>query len=127
MRRDLPLPRELWDQIPPWVQAALWVRIESYEQRIAAREAEGAELKGQLQQNSQNSWRPSSTDRPEVKRTPPRAPSGGKRGAQPGPPRYKRPLVPLEQGKEVIPYMSTHGWRCGAALHGDAPPLCATQ
>jgi transposase len=94
----------LWEQIPPPVQAAVGVLIESYEHRLAALEAALAALKEQLQQNSPNSSRPPSTDGPQVKRTPPRAPSGRKRGAQPGHGRFERAVVPLEQVKEVIPW-----------------------
>ena len=124
MRRELPLPKELWDQIPLPVQAAVWVLIESYERRIAALEAEVAELKEQLQQNSQNSSRPPSTDGPAVKRTPPRAPTGRKRGAQPGHARSERTLLPLAQVNEVIPCKPTQCRRCGHAVQGqDAQPL----
>src|SRR5262245_9252883 len=103
MRREPPLPKELWDQIPSSVQAALWVVLESYEQRLRALEVEVAELKEQLKQTSQNSSRPPSADPPTVKRSPPRAPSGRKRGAQPGHARYERTLVPLDQVTAVIP------------------------
>jgi transposase len=124
MRREPPLPRELWDQIPLPLQAALWVLIESYERRIAAVEAEVAALKEQLQQNSQNSSRPPSTDGPQVKRAPPREPSGRKRGGQPGHLRSERSLVPLEQVKEVVPCKPRVCRRCGGALQGsDAQPL----
>jgi len=102
----------------------VWVLIESYERRIAVLGAEVAALKEQLQQNSRNSSRPPSTDGPQVKRTPPRAPSGRKRGAQPGHPRYERTVVPLEQVKEVVPCKPMYCRRCGAALRGsDAQPL----
>src|SRR6266581_9449803 len=91
MRRELPLPQELWDQIPAHVQAALWVVVDGYEQRIATLEAQVAGLQGevrevkeQLNQTSQNSSRPPSSDGPRVQRQPPRKPSGCKRGAQPG-------------------------------------------
>jgi transposase len=124
MRREPPLPKELWEQIPAASQAALRVLIESYEQRIGALEAEVAGLKEQLQQNSQNSSRPPSTDGPQVKRTPPRVPSGRKRGAQPGQPRYERTVVALEQVTEVIPCKPQWCRRCGEALQGsDAQPL----
>jgi len=63
MRREPPLPQELWDQIPPHLQAALWVMVEGYERRIAALEAELAEVKARLNQNSQNSTRPRRTVR----------------------------------------------------------------
>jgi len=36
MLRTPPLPPELWDQIPPAVQAVLGVIIEGYERRVAA-------------------------------------------------------------------------------------------
>lgn len=124
MRQEPPLPQELWEQIPPAAQAGLRVLIASYERRIMALEAEVAALKEQLQQNSQNSSRPPSTDGPAVKRSPPREPSGRKRGAQPGHGRYERAVVPLEQVKEVLPCKPLWCRRCGAALHGsDAQPL----
>ena len=74
MRRELPLPQELWDQIPAPVQAALWVVVDGYEQRMATLAAQVAglqgevrELKEQLNQTSQNSSRPPSSDGPRVK------------------------------------------------------------
>ncbi len=121
MRREPPLPKELWEQIPPPVQAALWVLIESYEQRIATLAAEVAELKERLNQTSQNSSRPPSADPPTVKRAPPRPPSGRKPGAQPGHTRYERTLVPLAQVQEVIPCKPTYCRRCGHAVQGDDP------
>ena len=121
MRQEPPLPQELWEQIPATSQAALLVLIENYERRIVAVEAEVAALKEQLQQNSQNSSRPPSTDGPQVKRTPPRAPSGRKRGAQPGHPRYERSRVPLAQVSEVIACKPPQCRRCGEALRGSDP------
>lgn len=128
MSRELPLPLELWVRIPPEVQAALWIVVGGYERRIAALEAEGAALKGevrerreQLGQNSQNSSRPPSADGPQVKRTPPRPPAGRKRGAQPGHPVHPRVLVPVEQVDEVVVRTPTHCRRCGGALHGTDP------
>jgi len=124
MRREPPLPLELWEQIPAASQAGLLVLIENYERRIAALEAEVAALKEQLQQNSQNSSRPPSTDGPQVKRTPPRVRSGRKRGAQPGHPRYERTVLPVEQVTEVIACKPQWCRRCGEALHGsDVQPL----
>lgn len=121
MRREPPLPPELWEQIPAASQAALLVLSENYERRIGAREAEVAGLKEQLQQNSQNSSRPPSTDGPHVKRTPPRERSGRKRGAQPGHPRYERTFVPLAQVKEGIACKPPQWRRCGEALRGADP------
>ncbi len=121
MRRAPPLPKELWDRIPLEIQAALRVVIDGYEQRIAALEAQVAALQVQLQQNSQNSSRPPSSDGPQVKRKPPRPPSGRKRGVQPGHPLYQRVLVPVEEVEEVMPCKPTHCRRCGGALQGTDP------
>jgi len=121
MRREPPLPQQLWDRIPPDIQPALRVLIEGYECRIGALEAEVAELKERLKQNSRNSSRPPSADPPAVKRKPPREPSGRQRGAQPGHPRPERSLVPVEQVKAVVPCKPTHCRRCGGALQGTDP------
>jgi transposase len=121
MEKKPPLPAELWDQIPLPVQAAIWVLMEGYERRIVALEAEGAELKEQLNQNSQNSSRPPAADGPHVKRQPPREPSGRKRGAQPGQPVHKRALVPLEAVDEIVVCKPLHGRRCGSNLQASDP------
>src|SRR5712691_8069926 len=128
MRRELPLPKELGDQIPPEAQAAIWVLVEGYERRLRAwetevttRKGESRELRGQLNQNSQNSARPSSSDGPQVKRPPPCAPAGRKRGAQPGPPVQRRALVPLEQVTAVVECKPPHWRHCGGAVHGSDP------
>jgi transposase len=121
MRQEPPLPQELWDQLPPHLQATIWVMVEGYERRIAALEAEVAEVKERLNQNSQNSSRPPSSDGPQVKRTPPREPSGRKRGAQPGHPVHSRALVPGEAVDEVVVCQPQHCGRCGEPLHGSDP------
>ena len=131
MRSEPPLPRELWDQIPPPVQAALLLVVEGYERHIAGLEAEVRALKGEVQelkarlgQTSQNSSRPPSSDGLQVKRKPPRAPSGRKRGGQPGHPVHQRAVLPLEQVDEVVVRTPVHCRRCGGALQGsDAAPL----
>jgi transposase len=121
MERKPPLPKELWDRVPPDIQAALWVLVAGYEQRLAALAAEVVELKERLNQNSQNSSRPPSSDGPQVKRKPPREPSGRKRGAQPGHPVHQRILLPLEQVSEVVVRKPTQCRRCGGALQGIDP------
>jgi len=105
--------------------------VEEYEQRIAHLEAEVTALRAavqalqtQLGQNSQNSSRPPSSDGPHVKRKPPRAPSGRKRGGQPGHPVHQRVLLPLEQVDEVIIRKPIYCQRCGEVLQGtDSEPL----
>ena len=76
MRAEPPIPKELWDTIPPAAQAALLVAFEHLEQRVELLEHEIADLKSRLNQNSTNSSRPPSSDPPSVKRAPPQPPSG---------------------------------------------------
>jgi transposase len=124
MHREPPVPPQLWEQIPPHVQAALWVVIDGYERRLTTLEAEVTELKARLGQNSQNSARPPSSDGPHVKRKPPREPSGRKRGGQPGHPAHQRALLPVEEVDDVVVRKPPHCRRCGEALHGtDSEPL----
>src|SRR5215213_9925636 len=121
MERTPPIPSELWEQIPPHVQAVLWVVLERYEARIASLEAEVAELKARLNQSSQNSSKPPSSDDPHVKRKPPRPASGRKRGGQVGHRAHHRTLVPADQVDEVIVCTPTHCRRCGHAVYGSDP------
>lgn len=67
----------------------------------AALKAEVVELKARLGTNSTNSSMPPSSDPPGVER-PKKAPTGRKRGAQPGHKRYRRELFPPEQVDETF-------------------------
>jgi transposase len=71
-----PIPRALWDQIPPAAQAALTAVLRDNQQRIDALERHVRELEERLGQDSTNSNRPPSSDGPAVtrrgKRTAPR-------------------------------------------------------
>lgn len=118
MRQEPPIPAELWDQIPPAVQAALRGVFQQDEQRLAALEQRVRDLEEQLRQNSTNSSRPPSSDPPTVKRAPPRTPSGRRRGGQPGHPRQQRPLLPADHTHALKP---TNCRGCGHALSGQDP------
>jgi len=121
MERTPPIPSELWEQIPPHVQAVLWVVLDRYEARIASLEAEVTELKARLNQSSQNSSKPPSSDGPHVKRKPPRPVSGRTQGGQPGHRAHHHTLVPVEQVNEVMVCTPTHCRRCGQAVQGNDP------
>lgn len=121
MEHTPPIPSELWEQIPLPVQAVLGEVFERYEARIATLEATVADLSVRVQQNSQNSSKPPSSDGPHVKRKPPRPPSGRKRGGQPGHRAHHRTLVPVEKVNEVIVCTPTHCRRCGHELQGSDP------
>jgi transposase len=118
MGKEPPIPKELWDTIPPAAQAALLVVFQQYESRIAQLEARVRQLEQQLGQNSTNSSRPPSTDAPAVKRAPPKDSSGRSRGGQPGHAFHARPLLPPDR---TVPLKPQTCRRCGQALQGDDP------
>ena len=114
MSAEPPIPRELWDKIPPDAQAAILALVQAFERRIAALEA-------RLGQDSSNSSRPPSSDPPHVKRRPPRPPSGKKRGGQPGHGRHTRELVPPGRLTAVVDCKPAACRGCGRALRGADP------
>ncbi len=118
MSQGPPIPKGLGDLIPPAAQAALLALLGKLHTDIAALQQQVADLQARLGQNSQNSSRPPSTDGPTVKRRPPPEASGRRRGAQPGHPLQRRPLLPPD---EEIPRKPTACRRCGAALTGSDP------
>ena len=105
-----PLPPELFDSLPPAVQAYLRYL-----------EARLADLEARLNQTSANSSKPPSSDGPHVKPAPPRPRSGKKRGGQPGHPRQERVLLPPD---EVLHYKPKRCAGCQSKLCGvDANPV----
>lgn len=85
--------------------------------RIAALEAENAELKAKLGQNSNNSSKPPSSDGPGVKRAP-SPPSGRKRGGQPGHEGHERTRLAPDR---VVDHRPVRCRRCKARLAGNDP------
>src|SRR4249920_3594658 len=102
-KRPTIVPEEVWEQAPEAVQVVLSGLITYYEQRITHLEAEVRELTARLNQNSQNSSKPPSSDGPHVKRKPPKPSSGRTPGGQPGHPPHQRTLVPVAEIDAVIP------------------------
>ena len=100
---------------------AMRLQVEAMQRQIDALQEEIRSLKGQCQSNSRNSSRPPSTDPVHLKRQPPRAPSGRKRGGQPGHKRATRPLVPPEQLADTITCKPTACSGCGVTLDGSDP------
>lgn len=101
------LPPELFDALPPGVQAY----IRHLEARLAALEA-------RLGQNSSNSSKPPSSDPPHAKPAPPTAASGRRKGGQPGHPKRSRPELPPDTVIDLRPGSCD---RCGRPLAGDDP------
>ena len=85
--------------------------------RIAQLEAEVADLKARLAQNSTNSSKPPSTDPPALTRTETK-PTGRNPGGQPGHLKHERRYLEPSQVVEVRPQTCRC---CGKALQGDDP------
>ena len=120
-KRPALLPVELWEQLTEPLQLVISAMVEYYEQRIAKLEAEVREFTARLNQNSQNSSKPPSSDGPHVKRKPPKPLSGRKPGGQPGHTPHQRALVPVEQVDAVITCKPHQCRRCGKPLTGSDP------
>jgi transposase len=118
MSQEPPIPKELWDLIPPAAQAALLAYLGNLQAELTDLRQQVADLNARLGQNSQNSSRPPSSDAPNVKRPPPREPSGRRRGAQPGHASHHRSLLPPDQ---EVPRKPTACRRCGEILIGSDP------
>lgn len=92
--------------------------------RIDVLEAKNAELQARLNQNSNNSSKPPSSDTPGTPRSPKKPPTGRKPGGQPGHERSSRELVPVEQVKDVVDLVPDRCGKCQHQLSGrDETPL----
>jgi len=120
-KRPTIVPVEVWEQALEPVQVVMQAMAEYYEQRIATLEAEVRELTARLNQNSQNSSKPPSSDGPHVKRKPPKPSSGRKPGGQLGHTPHQRVLVPIEEVDTVITCKPEQCRRCGQRLTGSDP------
>jgi transposase len=120
-KRPAIVPEEVWEQAPEAVQVVVSGLVTYYEQRITQLEVEVRELTARLNQNSQNSSKPPSSDGPHVKRKPPQPGSGRKAGGQPGHASHQRALVPIEKVDTVITCKPEQCRRCGGSLSGSDP------
>lgn len=120
-KRPAIVPVEVWEQAPEPVQVVMSAMVAYYEQRITQLEAEVRDLTARLNQNSQNSSKPPSSDGPHVKRKPPKPASGRKAGGQPGHASHQRALVPIERVDTVITCKPVQCRRCGSHLTGSDP------
>src|SRR5829696_8252223 len=138
MWRDLGISEQDWKATPLAVRTALLslqqqvrlmgIRFSAYEQQLAALrdeastvddlQAEIAELRERLGQNSSNSSRPPSSDPPSYKPKPPREPKGRKRGGQPGHQGSTRKMLPAEELDHIVELRPTNCRKCGHRLRG---------
>ena len=108
--------------------AALRARVAELEAENAALKARVAELLARLtelesrvKQNSRNSFRPPSSDPPNVAARPKRKPSGRRRGGQPGHKGTTRSLLPPEKVDRTIDLRPGKCRSCAAELRGNDP------
>ena len=120
-KRPALMPVELWEQRTEPLQIVINAMVDYYEQRIATLEAEVRELTARLNQTSQNSSKPPSSDGPHVKRKPPKPASGRKPGGQPGHTPHQRVVVPVDKVDEVVACKPAQCRRCGQPLTGSDP------
>src|SRR2546430_614228 len=106
---------------------AIEAELASLRACVAQLQALQVQLEARLNQNSQNSSRPPSSDPPAAPKRPSKpAPSGRKPGGQPGHPGKTRFLKPVEQCHDVVLFFPASCARCQAPLpqepSADAPP-----
>src|SRR3954462_15412463 len=109
MNTTPPVPPALWAQTP----LAVREYIRTLEARVAELEATVQRLLERLQQDSQNSSRPPSSDPPHaLRQARRRVPSGRTRGGQPGHQGQTRAFVPREEVDTIVPVKPRQCHRC---------------
>ena len=119
----LPPAPEPWARVPPSVAGLLLEQLATLRLENAALHAENAALQERIRelearpgQNSSNSSRPPSSDRPQGPVRPKAPPAGRKRGGQPGHRGSFRALLPMEQVDEVLVVVPDVCRHCGQPL-----------
>lgn len=121
-----PFPDDVRATLPPAVAAyvaALESAVQTLTATVVALQARVTELEARVGQNSTNSSRPPSSDRPGQRPPPPTpTPSGRRPGGQPGHPGHSRVLLPPERVTHTVPCVPEACGGCGAALSPAAAP-----
>ena len=113
----LGIPLTDWEATPLSVRTVVLALLDQQQQL----QARVTDLEAQLTRHSGNSSRPPSTDPPSAPPRPTRAPTGRKRGAQPGHPGHHRDLLPPGQVDELVVHRPTACPHCRSALPADLP------
>jgi len=122
------LPDSIRAGLPVEVQthiAVLEAAIKALQIELEAAQKQMAELKARLEETSQNSSRPPSSDPPHAPARPRRQLSDRKRGAQPGHPRHERQLLDVEALDDVIEHRPGECPKCHTSLAVDLPDIQA--
>lgn len=115
---------EDWQRTPASIKRllmALTSELAQLKQRVAGLEEENRHLRERLANNSSNSSTPPSSDLLTKRPAQQKAPSGKKRGAQPGHEGHKRKLYPVERCRRVVDHYPERCGRCGGLLSGSDP------
>ncbi len=114
----LAIPPADWAATPPSIRAIVLVLLD----QVQTLQARVTDLEAQLARHSGNSSQPPSSDPPSAPPRPPKAPSGRKRGGQPGHPGQQRDLLPPDQVTELVVHRPTVCPCCQQVLPTDLPP-----
>lgn len=124
------IPVDDWAATPPFVQhafVALLTIVAQQQQQLALLQAQLASLQARLNQHSQNSSKPPSSDPPSAPSRPARVPRGRPKGAQPGHERHERPTPEPEQITCVEHHYRAACPTCGDDVTRHRLDACAVQ
>lgn len=122
----LGIPPADWAATPPAVRAIVLVVLD----QVQILQTRVTDLEAQLARHSGNSSQPPSSDPPSAPPRPPKAPSGRKRGGQPGHPGQQRDLLSPDQVTQLVVHPPTVCDHCQHTLPPDLPtrgPLLRQQ
>lgn len=103
---------------------AVIVQLQQQQAQLVARIAD---LEARLNQHSQNSAKPPSSDPPSAPPRPERVPRGRQRGGQVGHPRHERIVPTPEQITETADHYPTTCPHCGSDVSDNQHDVCAVQ
>jgi len=124
------IPADDWAATPPFVQhafVALLTIVAQQQQQLALLQAQLAELQARLNQHSQNSSKPPSSDPPSAPPRPTRVGRGRTKGGQPGHERHDRP-EPTPDQIDTVEHHHPHSCpACLEPLHSSLHDACAVR
>jgi transposase len=116
------IPDDIDAELSPKAKKFFYELIDNYERRIDELTKRVEKLEAMLAKlTPQNSSIPPSTVHPHARPSSTKPKSSKKRGGQPGHKRHLRPLVSVEQCKQVIPLVPTKCRKCDRSLEGTDP------
>lgn len=124
------IPADDWAATPAFIQqafVALVAIVAQQQQQLAQLQAQVADLQARLNQHSQNSSKPPSSDPPSAPPRPLRVPRGRVKGGQPGHERHERPIPDPDQITEVRHHHPDTCPHCQASVADNRRDACAVQ